>query len=283
MFIMLPMDSKYSTKTAQSLYMRGYFKGRSRFAIAADKLLFCLLFAFAAYIFARAFRVPPAASKLIAILAGMGFLFANGVFVSIRLSAYTEKKRKALTLELARRRLLLQSDAAVSEMLGRLNRRDPEREYALIRKAAPPNEDDICAAVRKHSCSDAAASRRLVLILLYEPTSKLREFAGKLSPELEFALFFDFNELVDSCVSTEDAVLDELASELKRKPPKSGRSSTEMLLRGAGKYRLLGLVLFALSFFMRFSLYFRTLGMLCFLAGLPMDAIRRMRSGQAIV
>ncbi|MBR5949525.1 MAG: hypothetical protein IKZ82_12905 [Clostridia bacterium] len=263
------------------LYIKSYFNGKSRFAQHSDRFAFAILVCLAVYLVSKSFRVDQSAAKLAGIAAGMGFFIASGLRFSMRIASHACKMRKELGIAIARRRILLDNEAAVSEITASINSASTDTCFVLIRKAAEVDEDDVFSAARKHLLQISESGKKLALIVLNEPSAKLREFAKRFDPRIEFVFFANSEQLMAHYGASEDEITEELIREAKKKPPRRKLPSAETLFSGAGKYRLLGIVLFASSFVMRLSLYTRTLGMLCIGFSFIIGSIERRRMNRA--
>lgn len=273
------MDNKYGKNRIENAYRRCYFKGKSRFGRTVDTVAFAFLFSAAAYVSARAFGNSVTEARFIGVAVGLGFLPAYSAITAIKIDRYSVKKSQQIEAALAKRKLLLESDAETEDRIRRLSTDRSEYAYELIKKAAPISEDDICKAAREHS---GKLYGKLILITMNAPDDKLRAFANRLTrPQVGFVLFTECGELYEGYRASEDEIAEEIISEAEMKPPKRSLPSAEEMFSGAGKYRALGVLLFLASFVMRFSLYLRTLSMICFAASLAAGARNRAKKQQA--
>ena len=281
MFIMVFMERKSEDKKLKTLYMRSYFKGRSRFAQWADRAFFAVLICLAVYLIARSFRVRASGARLAGSAAGIGFFIVSCIAMSLRIDAHAAAKRAEAGIELARRRMLLGEASALDDIIQDLNSAQEKRAFALIRKATPIDEDDVCRAVREFSSKPKQAGS-LALIVLNEPPSRVREFAERIKrPRIEFVSFTAVSALFDRCRASDEEITEELLLQTKKRPPRLTMPSAEALFKGAGKYRVLGLTLLAASFVMRFSFYARTLGMLSIASSFALGAGERIKLRRA--
>lgn len=281
MFIIVFMERKSAEKKLKSLYMRSYFKGRSRFAQWADRAFFAVLICLAIYMISRSFHVRPSGAKIAGVASGLGFFLASCISAKLRIDSHADAKRAETGIELARKRLLLDEGTELESIIQGLNSDHEEKGYALIRKACSIDEDDVCRAVRELGIK-AKQVGSLALIVLNEPPSRVREFAERIErPRIEFVSFTAVSPLFERFRASEEEITEALLLQSEKRPPRLKMPSAEALFKGVGKYRVLGFTLLAASFVMRFSLYARTLGTLCLAASFALGAGERIRPRRA--
>lgn len=271
-------EARKETELERSI-KKSFRGGKNRLAALIDRSAFCLLIGVGAFVFSRALRIRPAPAAVIGVFAVIASFFSASALFRRGLRAHSMRLRERTRAALMRERILLLDERALSGLLAAAEAERADGASILLpQKSAPLCEDDVYSAVRGARSRSGGPPKRLILITLSEPDEGARRCAEGLSaPEVELTDAKGVPALREAFFISEAEIDAAIIAGAKASPPKRLRLAAELLSTNAGKYALLGAILFGASFFMRFAQYFRAVGALCFALFLRLRTYERLK------
>jgi len=248
-------------------YRQRQYRGRSAAARIVDGVAIRLLFAALSFLWFRS-QVPNTA--VVWVLTGVTallFCIAAGLWSRLRFDGFVEREQERLREEVALERLLLEPREKFARMVGDLAWALPEAKdayLAILQQAEPLTRDGV---LRAYHAARARGARRMLLCCAGPCTEEATGLSKRLPIPAEL---FDRKRLaralLESGVLTipDETIGERIKSMAEAEKDRRKAVQGEAFRAGsAGRYLLLSGILFGLSFFGSYALYYRLLSALC--------------------
>lgn len=231
---------------------RSYNGGKSKFATVMDLICFNIFRFIASYLLlmqgirARPLRILLAGviTTVIAIISNM---ISNNRFDKYEIQLRTDTKNA-----LIKRKLLCMNE---NELLQRSEAILKDNCY-IMQSAKEMEETDLYIAVREMAKKDIESFTIFSLSGFSKDAEHIREISFPLN--VRFKSINDLPQLTEGIQISSDDIDNEILSSFRMEPRKHYNLHEAFFSNRTGKYFMLGLILFVLSFFVRYSIYMRS-------------------------
>lgn len=252
------METNWKERERVRYLLKGMSGGRNAFARTVDYIFLRLILFLGAYLFFASQGFERKRSLLLGVVfLGLSMALLR-ILREIRLERFEKKEMERVRALLMSDRLLLLPKEKATALTAALAR--PGEQTVLLQKAAPAGADDMAALLRDnpskqpiriYACSGFDDSAKRIALRLED-----RLILGNWAELQKTAKGLDFSP-------TRQEVDNYLAWEARRRNKRRKIDLSGLLSRGPGKYALTSFLLTLISFFTRYTLYYRLLAGLC--------------------
>ncbi len=253
-------------------YKQRLYKGRTVVARAVDFIALRLILLAAGYLWFTTKVESPAMATVLALTTVSTLCVGVELYKSIRLERFIERERQALAEKFFREKLVLLSreeflELVRSYLLAHGDEFMGDSLVYLSQSVSPVGEDAVLSACR------AAKKRGMGAVALFS-AAQVSENARTLASRMEQSVRFITPELLTAHGAAHEMLPDEkavdeaiLAQHEKRKRERKKSLSEPFARDRLRRYGLVAIGLFALSFFVPYTLYYRMLAGACLSLG----------------
>lgn len=259
---------KPTDKSIEKLYRRRYIKNRSFFMYITDLLLALPLIYIISGLILREFGFSRGAAYIIAIQVTLIAVVLYFLISRIRFDRFIKSERKRICRELCMAEGLLMPEAEFMSLAKKLAENSHCESSCIFafQNVRPLDAEQILSCYRKAKASKHKPAYKSVFIAaLYPPSDDAMTYISYVEDmEIKIADCNDLSALLKTRIDATDDALDEkFAEEYRRvyaKPPFFKRILKQHRI---SPYLICGTCLYILSFFLKYSLYYRLLGAFC--------------------